>query len=52
MLNNSDIEKLVAVYLDTKNQLTNIEGVSIKGTPSYFTLRNVGINALSLNIAI
>ena len=28
------------------------EGLSIKGTPSSFMLRNVGINTLNLNIAI
>lgn len=28
------------------------EGVSIEGTPSYFMLRNVGINTLNLDIAI
>ncbi len=34
------------------NYLSNEEGVSIKGTPSSFMLRNVGINRLNLDIAI
>ena len=28
------------------------EGVSIKGTPSSFMLRNIGVNTLNLDIAI
>ena len=32
--------------------INNEEGVSMKGTPSSFMLRNVGINTLNLNIAI
>ena len=34
------------------NYLSNEEGVSMKGTPSSFMLRNVGINTLNLDIAI
>lgn len=34
------------------NYLSKEEGVSIKGTPSSFILKNVGISTLSLNIAI
>ncbi len=34
------------------NYLSNEEGVSIKGTPSSFMLRNVGISTFNLNIAI
>lgn len=34
------------------NYLSNEEGVSIKGTPSSFMLRNVGISTLNLDIAI
>lgn len=34
------------------NYLSNEEGVSIKGTPFSFTLRNVGVNTLKLDIAI
>ncbi|MDU6483803.1 MAG: hypothetical protein E6538_17625 [Paeniclostridium sordellii] len=32
--------------------LNNEEGVSVKGTPSSFMLRNVGIKTLNLYIAI
>lgn len=32
--------------------LSKEEGVSMKGTPSSFTLRSVGINTLNLDIAI
>lgn len=32
--------------------LNKEEGVSVKGTPSSFILRNVGINKLNLDIAI
>lgn len=34
------------------NYLSNEEGVSIKGTPSSFTLRNVDVSTLNLDIAI
>ena len=34
------------------NYLSNEEGVSIKGTPSSFMLRNIGISTLNLDIAI
>lgn len=34
------------------NYLSNEEGVSMKGTPSSFMLRNVGIKTLNLDIAI
>lgn len=34
------------------NYLSNEEGVSMKGTPSSFMLRNIGINTLNLDIAI
>lgn len=34
------------------NYLSNEEGVSMKGTPSSFMLRNVGINTVNLDIAI
>jgi site-specific DNA recombinase len=34
------------------NYLSKEEGVSIKGTPSSFMLRNVGLNMLNLDIAI
>ena len=32
--------------------LSKEEGVSIKGTPSSFMLRNIGVNVLNLDIAI
>lgn len=32
--------------------LSKEEGVSVKGTPSSFRLRNVGVTMLNLNIAI
>ncbi|MCY6356347.1 hypothetical protein [Clostridium sp. ZS2-4] len=32
--------------------LSNGEGVSMKGTPSSFILRNVGVSMLNFNIAI
>jgi site-specific DNA recombinase len=32
--------------------LSKEEGVSVKGTPSSFTLKNVGINTLNLGISI
>ena len=34
------------------NYINKEEGVSIKGTPSSFMLRNVGVNTLNLDIAI
>ena len=34
------------------NYLSNEEGVSLKGTPSSFMLRSVGISTLNLDIAI
>ncbi|WP_191024832.1 hypothetical protein [Clostridium butyricum] len=34
------------------NYLSNEEGLSIKGTPSSFMLRNVGISTLNLYLAI
>ena len=32
--------------------ISNEEGVSMKGTPSSFMLRNIGVNKLNLDIAI
>lgn len=32
--------------------LSKEEGISVKGTPSSFTLKNVGLNMLNFNIAI
>ena len=34
------------------NYLSNEEGVSLKGTPSFFTLRNFDVSKLNLDIAI
>ena len=34
------------------NYLSNEEGVSIKGTPSSFTLRNIGVSTLNLDVVI
>lgn len=34
------------------NYLSKEEGVDIKGTPSSFTLRNIGVSTLNLDIAI
>ena len=44
----------IKIKLDNNliNYLSNEEGVSMKGTPSSFMLRNVGINTLNLDIAI
>ncbi|SHJ87228.1 site-specific DNA recombinase [Hathewaya proteolytica DSM 3090] len=44
----------IKIKLDDKliNYLSKEEGVSMKGTPSYFMLRNIGIKTLNLDIAI
>ncbi|WP_270215095.1 hypothetical protein [Clostridium butyricum] len=34
------------------NYLSNEEGLSLKGTPSSFILRNIGVSTLKLDIAI
>ena len=52
----NEAREIDSIKLNINDELVdyikNEEGVSIKGTPSSFMLRNIGINTLNLDIAI
>lgn len=52
----NELREIGSIKLNINDKLVDYlsseEGVSVKGTPSSFILRNVGINILNLDIAI
>lgn len=52
----NELREIESIKLKINNSLVEYlskeEGVSIKGIPSSFSLKNIGINTLNLDIAI